>query len=148
MNLDSIITDSIKEHLEQAIANAEQKTSAELRVHIEDLCKEDPFDRAAYVFRELKMHQTQLRNGVLIYIALGSKNLVIMGDAGINQHMNQQEWDGIRDRIIEQFKHAHYEQGIIEGIEAIGKKLQTHFPNAATNANELSNKITTQIDVH
>ena len=55
----------------QVVREAEGLTSGEIRVHVESVCEEDEvLDRAAWVFKELHMEQTALRNGVLIYVAL------------------------------------------------------------------------------
>jgi uncharacterized membrane protein len=53
-------------------------------LHVEKNCKAEVLDRAAYVFEKLKMHQTQLRNGVLFYLAIEDRKFAILGDAGIN----------------------------------------------------------------
>jgi uncharacterized membrane protein len=53
----------------QAIKAAEYQTGGEIRVHIESVCKGNVLDRAAWLFKSLKMHETALRNGVLIYLS-------------------------------------------------------------------------------
>ena len=87
----SVNTLALHRRIEHAIAQAELTTSAELRVHLEDNCKEDPLDRAAYLFEKLEMHKTALRNGVLIYVAFQDRKLAILGDAGIHHHVHQQQ---------------------------------------------------------
>ena len=57
-----------------AIKSAEKNTSGEIRVHIEKNTEKPPMDRALEVFYFLKMDATELKNGVLIYIAVESKN--------------------------------------------------------------------------
>ncbi|HEY8403116.1 MAG TPA: TPM domain-containing protein [Flavobacteriales bacterium] len=147
MNLESIITEQVKRNIEEAIALAESGTSAEVRVHIEDECKEDTMDRAAYVFRQLEMHKTELRNGVLIYVALGNRKMAILGDAGINQLMKQDDWDTIKEHILEHFKNNDIEGGLIHGLQDIGVLLHTHFPISESDRNELSNQVTTHKDI-
>ena len=56
--------------IENAIKQAEKNTSGEIRVHIETRCKKNVLDRAADVFAMLKIHKTELRNGVLFYLAM------------------------------------------------------------------------------
>ena len=67
-----------------AIKEAEQNTSGEIKVHIEKKCKEEVLDHAAFIFDALEMQNTELRNGVLIYLAVEDRKLAILGDAGIN----------------------------------------------------------------
>jgi uncharacterized membrane protein len=68
----------------QAIIDAELKTSGEIRVHIEENCRVDVLDRAAYVFEKLKMHKTKFRNGALFYLSMNDHKFAVIGDAGIN----------------------------------------------------------------
>jgi uncharacterized membrane protein len=73
-----------KEGIQAAIADAELNTSGEIRVHIDDKCAVSPVEKAIEVFEKLKMHETELRNGVLIYVAVKDHKLAIVGDQGIN----------------------------------------------------------------
>lgn len=147
MNLDSIITEQVKRNIEEAIAIAERGTSAEVRVHIEDECKEETMDRAAYVFQQLEMHKTELRNGVLIYVALGNRKMAILGDAGINKLMQQKDWDTIKEHVLEHFKNDDIEGGLVHGLQDIGVLLHAHFPISESDSNELSNQLTTHKDI-
>ena len=67
-----------------AISDAEAQTSGEIRLHVESRCKGDVLDRAATVFETLAMHKTELRNGVLFYLATQDRQFAILGDGGIN----------------------------------------------------------------
>ena len=66
----NFFTQDEEEEIKHAILNAELDTSGEIRVHVENTCQGDVLDRAAAVFKLLKMHETDLRNGVLIYLAV------------------------------------------------------------------------------
>lgn len=125
-----------------AIRKAEQTTSGEIRVHIENHTDKDTFDRTLEVFHLLKMDNTQLRNGVLIYVAVSDKTFVIYGDQGINDVVPANFWDSTRDAMRHQFKQGNFKQGLIEGILQAGLELQKHFPwDADTDINELPNEI-------
>ena len=64
------LTKEDEQEIVEAIRMAEKNTSGEIRVHIEKTTAMDAFDRAMEVFEELKMDQTTLKNGVLIYMAV------------------------------------------------------------------------------
>ena len=68
----------------EAIRQAELNTSGEIKVHIENHCRGDVEERSLYVFNRLKLNETQLRNGVLIYLAVKDRKFAILGDEGIN----------------------------------------------------------------
>ena len=93
-----------KEAIQAAIADAEMNTSGEIRVHIDDKCGVAPVEKAIEVFEKLKMHETELRNGVLIYVAVKDHKLAIVGDQGINDVVADNFWDEIKNNLIESFK--------------------------------------------
>lgn len=130
-----------KHDIELAIKNAELDTSGEIRVHIEDKCKGDPKDRAAYVFENLGMHRTALRNGVLFYLAVKNRKFAILGDVGINKVVPENFWDDIRDMMLDEFREEHFVDGLVNGITASGKQLKKHFPHQPDDVNELKDEI-------
>jgi uncharacterized membrane protein len=125
-----------------AIKEAERNTSGEIRVHIEKNCKEDVLDHAAYIFDELEMQKTALRNGVLIYLAVEDRKLAILGDAGINLKVPKGFWDEIKDLMISNFKEGKFTEGLSQGIILAGEQLKKHYPHDKENdENELSDEI-------
>lgn len=141
MSLEKYFTQAQKEAMVTAIQQAEKNTSGEIRVHIEKHCKKSPLDRAVEVFAELKMHKTVLRNGVLIYLALEDKKLSIIGDAGINTKVPGDFWDGIKDRMVKNFRAGKICEGICEAIQETGKQLKQYFPCQGNDTNELPDDI-------
>ncbi|MDC7994352.1 TPM domain-containing protein [Altibacter sp. HG106] len=125
----------------EAIRNAEKNTSGEIRVHLEAHTDLDPFERAAEVFDFLHMDNTKLSNGVLIYVAVEDRTLVILGDSGINDVVAPDFWDSTRDIIITHFKDGNMKQGLIAGIEEAGLQLKKHFPFRKNDKNELPDDI-------
>ena len=124
-----------------AIAEAELNTSGEIRVHLANRCWSDPKKEAIRVFKRLNMDQTELRNGVLIFLAVNNKKFAIVGDQGINDAVPNDFWDSVRDLIIGHFKMGNFEQGLSEGIVLVGEKLKEFFPYQDDDENELSNEI-------
>ena len=107
------------DEIKAAIAAAENHSSGEIRLHLENHCKEDLMDRAAYIFEQLEMHKTKLRNGVLFYLAIEDHQFAILGDVGINQKVPEGFWDEVRDLM----------------------QLKEFFPLADDDKNELSDEI-------
>jgi uncharacterized membrane protein len=130
-----------KEIIGKAIKEAELNTSGEIRLHIESQCKEDVLDRAAYLFKKLKMHNTKLRNGVLFYLAFKDKKFAILGDAGINKVCPDNFWDDIKEMMKEEFKNDNIAEGLAKGIKKAGEQLKASFPYQTDDVNELANDI-------
>lgn len=124
-----------------AIYQAEKNTSGEIRIHIEAHTDEDHFDHALKVFQELEMHTTELRNGVLIYIAVNDHQFVILGDEGINAVVATDFWNTTKDVMQTHFRKGDFKNGIIAGILQAGEELKAHFPYQEDDTDELSNEI-------
>ena len=130
-----------KEKITSAISEAELNTSGEVRVHIEGKCKGEVLDRAAYVFGQLDMHKTKLRNGVLFYLTVEKQKFAILGDAGINSAVPDNFWDEIKDLMADHFRKGEFAEGLANGIQLAGKQLKQHFPYQKDDINELSDEI-------
>lgn len=125
-----------------AIKDAENNTSGEVRVHIEDRCKaEDPIERAKEVFADLNMHETELRNGVIIYIATKDHKMAIWGDEGIHEKVGQDFWNSEIELMKKYFQADDYESGLRDAILLVGQKLKEFFPYQSDDVNELDDEI-------
>jgi uncharacterized membrane protein len=126
----------------EAIKAAEKNTSGEIRVHIEPSTNgKDTLERAIEVFQELEMHQTEARNGVLLYLAFEDHSFSIFGDKGINEVVGENFWNSTRDLIQSAFKEADFAKGLVEGITEAGNALKTHFPYQKDDQKELDDQI-------
>lgn len=137
----SFFTEEESKLIVNAITAAEDKTSGEIRVHIESKCKVDPYERGVEVFAKLNMNKTDLRNGVLFYLAMDDHKFAIVADEGINKVVPAHFWDDIRDLMKEKFAKAEFVNGLCAGITMSGEQLKKHFPVLTKNPNELSNEI-------
>lgn len=117
-----------KKAIEDAVRKAEHQTSGEIRVHLENFCKQDVLNRATFVFSKLKMHKTAQRNGVLFYLAVNDRKFAIIGDVGINAIVPSNFWDDIKQTMHNYFKEKQFADGIIKGIEMVGEHLSKNFP--------------------
>jgi len=141
MDIKTFFTEIEQRSIQLAIENAELNTSGEIRVHLDSKCKGDSVKVATAIFEKLKMHKTELRNGVLFYLAVEDRKFAIIGDKGINEIVEKGFWDSIRDCMTAEFKKEEFTVGLCQGIEMAGNKLKTHFPYQKEDTNELSNDI-------
>ncbi len=125
----------------QKIKEAELNTSGEIRIHIENHCSGDVFQRGVALFHTLNMHSTAQRNGVLFYLAVKDKKFSIIGDKGIDQKVAHDFWDEIKKEMSLSFKEGKFTEGLSDAIEKAGKQLKVHFPYQSNDTNELSDEI-------
>jgi uncharacterized membrane protein len=136
-----IFTEDKRTEILNAIAEAEKKTSGQIRLYIENTCKGDVLDRAAFIFKELKIHETKHRNGVLFYLAVKSQKFAILGDAGIHSKMHKDFWHDIKMEMQLHFAAGDFVTGLSKGIRMAGEALGKHFPHHDGDANELPDEI-------
>ncbi len=141
MKPSNFFTSEQKERIREAIRSAEKDTSGEIRVHIDKKCKDDALDRAAYIFEKLAMHKTNLRNGVLFYLAVDDHKFAILGDAGINNVVQDNFWDNIKEVMAEKFREGDFTGGLETSILMAGEQLKKHFPYKIDDINELPDDI-------
>jgi uncharacterized membrane protein len=146
--IEAFLTPAEEAEIIEAIRLAEQNTSGEIRVHLEatstpanSKTKIEVLDRAAEVFDILHMGNTKLSNGVLIYVAVEDRELVIMGDKGINDLVATDFWESTKDAIISKFKNGEIALGLVDGILKAGQQLKKHFPYKKGDSNEIPDEI-------
>ena len=141
MNAINFFSKEEKALIKSAVKEAELNTSGEIRVHIDNHCREDVMDRAAWWFGKLEMQKTEQRNGVQFYLAVKDNKFAILGDAGINAVSPDDFWDVIKEKMLASFKEGEFAAGLVEGILMAGEQLKKHFPHQDDDVNELSDDI-------
>lgn len=138
-----VFTEEENKQIVEAIRDAENQTSGEVRVFIESRCSfVDAMDRAAELFYQLEMDETKDKNAVLLYIALKDKQLAIYGDEGIYKKLGKEYWNQEIAKMIRNFDKADYARGICEVVNDIGEALKKEFPyNQVADKNELPDEI-------
>jgi Predicted membrane protein len=92
-------------------------------------------------FRRLRMDKTSERNAVLIFIAPRAHKFAVVGDTAIHEKCGEQFWQQVIDGMREHFQKENFSRAVVEGIEAVGKLLGTHFPRTAIPSHELPDEI-------
>ena len=132
-----------KHRIVDAVQQAEQRTSGEIRVFVESRCKYmDAIDQAAEIFFGLEMQKTEQRNGVLIYVALKDRQLAVFGDEGIHQKVGDEYWKDKVKKMISNFNRNDYAEGIRQCVLEVGEALHAHFPyDRQIDKNELPDEM-------
>ncbi len=127
----------------EAIRQAEMQTSGEIRVYVES---KNPListiDRAAEIFYQLKMQETDNRNAVLLYLAMDHHEVALFGDEGIHAKVGTEYWQQEVKEMISKFSDQSISSGIVNCITHIGQALKEKFPyDKVTDKNELPDEI-------
>ncbi|MEQ1560226.1 MAG: TPM domain-containing protein [Methyloglobulus sp.] len=133
--------------IEKAVKQSESKHRGELRFAIENSLAPgwiwyglSSRHRAAEVFSNLRVWDTEENSGVLIYVQLADREVHILADRSINKCVEQAEWDKIAKVMQKAFSQKQFQQGSLQAIEEITRLLATHFPADSLDHNELPNR--------
>jgi putative membrane protein len=103
---------------------------------------ESRVQEAAYrQFYSSGLYKTRESNGVLIYLSLLERRVVVLGDTAIHERMGDPHWEGVRDRIIQGIRLGRACEGICAAIQDCGQALAQHFPHRADDRNELPDQV-------
>lgn len=128
--------------IEEAIRQAELRTSGEIRVSVSRFFWGDVRKVADRTFARLGMADTRDRNGILFFIVPSRRRFVVLGDEGIHEKVGQAFWEQVAGAVSEHLRHGDFTLGLVNGIETVGEQLALHFPyDSTTDRNELSDGI-------
>lgn len=112
----------------QAIAEAEARTTGEIRVFVTHRKYPDPLHAAQAHFDRLGMHKTKHRNGVLIFISPRSRTFAIMGDAAVHEKCGEEFWREVGDAMSADLKSGRMTEALVHAVDKAGVLLAKHFP--------------------
>lgn len=109
-----------------------------------DLLDETVHRRALQAFVEEEVFATQDRTGILIFVSLLEHRVEVLGDAGINRHVEPEDWGAVVDRIREGIRNDQFTEGLEEAVEMCGRLLERRGVEVQPDdENELSNTVRT-----
>jgi uncharacterized membrane protein len=132
------------EKIVAAILEAESRSRGEIRVHVTNQAIADVEPAARAQFEKLAMTKTELRNGVLIYVAPQSQRFAVIGDKGIHEQCGPDFWARIAAAMEADFRGGRFTEGIVKGVKEAGDALARYFPREGKtrDVNELSDDVT------
>ncbi len=98
--------------------------------------------RARLSFLDHEVFNTKQRTGILIFISMQERQVVILGDSGISKKVSQDQWDEIVKNFVTKIKLKKYKDGLIEIIQRCESLLlKNGFTIVSGDQNELSNEL-------
>ena len=133
--------------IEAAIAAAELRTSGEIRFAVETALEiadlqsgKSPRERACEVFSGLRIWDTELRNGVLIYVLMADRDVEIVADRGAAERIPPEDWENACRLMEEHFRAGRYQEGAVAGVAAVGALLERQFAARLVERDEQPNQ--------
>jgi len=98
---------------------------------------------AAEAFRQFRVRKTAAGTGILIYVSLYERVVQVLGDDAIGEKLRQEDWDAVRDLVIEGLRTKRAAEGLARAIGKCGELLNRHFPSRPGDINEIPNELRT-----
>jgi len=80
--------------------------------------------RAMQAFVEEEVFQTRDRTGILIFVSLMEHRIEVLGDTGINEQVEPDDWTGVVDRIRTGLQNDNLTTGLVDAIGMCGRLLE------------------------
>ncbi len=98
--------------------------------------------RAESAFLEEEVFATRDRTGILIFVAIFERRVVVMGDAGINRVVPEGAWEHVVADLVTGIRARRPAEGIEEAIAECGRLLTEHrLEIKPDDINELPNEL-------
>lgn len=127
-------------HIAERIKKGESSHTGELVVAVEAIMpshEKDSQARALEVYGRLRVWDTPLNSGVLLYLALDQRAIEIIADRGIET--TDVQWQQVCERLKQRFAKAQYIDGVMDAVDDIQVLLKEHAPKGDNDANALPN---------
>jgi len=98
--------------------------------------------RAEMAFLEQEVFRTRDRTGILLFLSLFERRVVVLGDSGINDKVEQGQWDGIVQTLVAGLRVGKPGEALVSGIRQCGELLERHgVALRPDDSDELSNEL-------
>jgi putative membrane protein len=98
---------------------------------------EEVHEGAVVSFYEHNLHETRDRTGVMIYVSVFERKVVVLADKGINAKVGQGQWQEIVDMVVAGIKSGKAADSLCDAVTRCGEIIAGHFPRREDDKNEL-----------
>jgi putative membrane protein len=98
-------------------------------------------EQALQEFTNLGLHRTAAESGVLIFVSLFERRVVVLGDRGIDTKVGAEHWKKVDEAVLAGIRSGSLRRGLVDGITEAGAVLALHFPSPGGGRNELPDRV-------
>ncbi len=98
--------------------------------------------RAVAAFLDQEVFHTENRTGILLFVSLFERRVVLLADSGIHQKVETGQWESITRRLATEIRHGRPGPALVEAIRECGEVLARHHVEILPgDRNELSDEL-------
>ena len=98
-------------------------------------------EQAFQEFHRYGLHRTRGKTGVLLFVSLLERRVVVLADEGIAARVAAEAWSRADAAILGGVARGSLADGLAEGIGVVAEVLAEHFPREEGDRNELPDRI-------
>ena len=98
-------------------------------------------EQALVEFHAQGLAGTKERTGVLVFVSLLERRVIVLGDQGIHERVGDAHWARTRDLVLEGIARGRLCDGLVGAVEECGRVLAQQFPARADDTNELEDRL-------
>jgi putative membrane protein len=98
-------------------------------------------EQAQQEFFGLGVHHTEHATGILIFVSLFERRVVVLADRGIAAKVEPDHWGEVDAAILRGVARGSLRDGLTEGIRLCGDVLAREFPHVAGTRNEIPDRL-------
>ena len=117
--------------IREAIAAAEEGTTARIGVHVSEKDVRDALAHAEDRFQDAKMHRHPHGNAVLILVAPKARKVAVFGGPAAHERLGDTFWNDLDAEMSPLFAQNGPTDALVLGIGRLGKALREQFPAEA-----------------
>jgi putative membrane protein len=103
-------------------------------------------EQAIQEFQALDLHATADGTGVLIFVSLLERRVIVLGDSAIHAKVGNERWVATKNAVLAGVQRGALDAGLIEGIRVCGAVLSEHFPWRAGDRNEVPDRMIVRVE--
>jgi putative membrane protein len=96
---------------------------------------------ADHVFAARRLTTTRERGGVLLYVSLFERRVLVLADSGAMKALGDEGVIALRDLAVQRLRSGHRLQTFTDAVAAAAERLSGSLPPSAENADELPNAL-------
>jgi putative membrane protein len=103
-------------------------------------------EQAIQEFHRFELHRTSESTGVIVFVSLFERRVVVLGDTGIAAKVGDDHWLGTADAILAGIRRGDLAGGLVEGIGLCGRVLGESFPWREGDRDEVPNRVVARVE--
>jgi putative membrane protein len=107
----------------------------------EDRATEVAGEQAFQEFYANELHNTEAATGVLMFVSLFERRVIVLADKGIDSKVDADFWADTDNLVLDGIRNGSLRDGLVAGIRRSGELLVENFPWKEGDRNEIPDRV-------